>query len=60
MGTGGRSWMFIQALVTTYRDKCELAAFCDTNQTRMNFYNRDYCNSASLLSGRILLRTLIG
>jgi threonine dehydrogenase-like Zn-dependent dehydrogenase len=40
VGTGGRSWMFIQALVATYRDGCELVAFCDTNHTRMNFYNR--------------------
>jgi predicted dehydrogenase len=32
--------MFIQALVATYRDGCELVAFCDTNPTRMNFYNR--------------------
>jgi hypothetical protein len=32
--------MFIQALAATYRDGRELVAFCDTNQTRMNFYNR--------------------
>ena len=32
--------MFIQALVASYRDGCELVAFCDTNETRMNFYNR--------------------
>ena len=31
--------MFIQGLVTTYRDDCALVAFCDRNQTRMNFYN---------------------
>jgi predicted dehydrogenase len=27
-------------LVATYRDGCELVAFCDTNPARMNFYNR--------------------
>ncbi|PTX98840.1 dehydrogenase [Spartobacteria bacterium LR76] len=41
VGTGGRSWMFIQALASTFRDSCELVAFCDTNSTRMNFYNRE-------------------
>jgi predicted dehydrogenase len=40
VGTGGRSWMFIQALTETYRDECDLVAFCDLNQTRMNYYNR--------------------
>ena len=32
--------MFIQALTETYRDECDLVAFCDLNQTRMNYYNR--------------------
>ncbi len=41
VGTGGRSWMFIQALSTKYRDRSELVGFCDTNQTRMSFYNRE-------------------
>ncbi len=41
VGTGGRSWMFTQALSSTYRDRCALVAFCDPNQTRMNFYNRE-------------------
>lgn len=41
VGTGGRSWMYIHALATTYRDECELAALCDVNMTRMNFYNRE-------------------
>lgn len=31
--------MFTHALATDYRDSSELVAFCDTNQTRMNFYN---------------------
>lgn len=33
--------MFIHALCSTYRDTSELVAFCDTNRTRMNFYNRE-------------------
>jgi predicted dehydrogenase len=41
VGTGGRSWMFISALADTYRNECDLVAFCDLNQTRMNFYNRE-------------------
>ncbi|MBN8711311.1 MAG: dehydrogenase [Verrucomicrobia bacterium 61-8] len=41
VGTGGRSWMFTQALSSTYRDRCALVALCDTNQTRMDFYNRE-------------------
>jgi predicted dehydrogenase len=41
VGTGGRSWMFTQALSSTHRDRCDLVAFCDPNQTRMDFYNRE-------------------
>ncbi|WP_084400629.1 Gfo/Idh/MocA family protein [Terrimicrobium sacchariphilum] len=41
VGTGGRSWMFIQALASTFRDSCDLVAFCDVNSTRMNFYNQE-------------------
>jgi len=33
--------MFTQALSSTYRDRCALVALCDTNQTRMDFYNRE-------------------
>ncbi len=41
VGTGGRSWMFIHALASTFRETCDLVALCDINQTRMNFYNRE-------------------
>ncbi|MES2310144.1 MAG: Gfo/Idh/MocA family oxidoreductase, partial [Verrucomicrobiota bacterium] len=41
VGTGGRSWMFIHALSSTYRKTCEMVAFCDVNQGRMDFYNRE-------------------
>lgn len=40
VGTGSRSQMFIDALITTYRDVAELVAFCDLSQTRMDWYNR--------------------
>lgn len=39
VGTGGRSSMFIDAVVDAYKDVAELKAFCDTNQTRMNYWN---------------------
>ena len=39
VGTGGRSSMFIDAVVSSYKDVAELKAFCDTNQTRMNYWN---------------------
>lgn len=40
VGTGGRSVMFIEALVKDYRKNTVLKAFCDTNQTRMEYYNK--------------------
>lgn len=41
VGTGGRSWMYLSALSSTHRARCQLVAMCDTNRTRMNFYNRE-------------------
>lgn len=40
VGTGSRSRMFIDALVTTYREVADLVAFCDLSQTRMDWYNQ--------------------
>lgn len=40
VGTGARARMFIDALITTYRDVAELVAFCDLSQVRMDWYNR--------------------
>src|SRR5579875_702590 len=40
VGTGARARMFIDALITTYRDGAELVAFCDLSQVRMNWYNQ--------------------
>ena len=39
VGTGSRSLMFSQALLTTYRDDAELVALCDINPRRMAYYN---------------------
>ncbi|UOE95089.1 Gfo/Idh/MocA family oxidoreductase [Alkalihalobacillus sp. LMS39] len=39
VGTGGRAEFYYRALTTTYMDSCELVAFCDVNQTRMNYAN---------------------
>jgi len=40
VGTGGRARMYYEAISTTFRDKAELAAFCDLSPTRMNYANR--------------------
>ncbi len=37
VGTGGRARFYYEALVTRYRETSELLAFCDMNQTRMDF-----------------------
>ncbi|KAF2837590.1 NAD(P)-binding protein [Patellaria atrata CBS 101060] len=39
VGTGGRSSFFYTAIVRDFSSTSELVAFCDTNQTRMNFAN---------------------
>ena len=40
VGTGSRARMFIDALITTYREVADLVALCDLSQTRMNWYNQ--------------------
>ena len=42
VGTGGRSSMYINALAGEFKDYGNLKAFCDANQTRMDFYNEKY------------------
>lgn len=37
VGTGGRARFFYESLVTTYKETSELVAFCDINQTRMDY-----------------------
>lgn len=46
VGTGGRSWMYTNAIVGDFKDVAELVAFCDVNQTRMDFYNDQIAESA--------------
>ncbi|XEC93535.1 Gfo/Idh/MocA family protein [Paenibacillus tarimensis] len=40
VGTGGRAEFFYSAIATGYRETSELLAFCDINQTRMNYANK--------------------
>ncbi len=42
VGLGGRSIMFTHALLTDYRKNATLAAFCDINQIRMDYYNQRF------------------
>ena len=41
VGTGVRSEMYIRATVDTHKDVAELVGFCDSNQTRMDYWNRE-------------------
>ncbi|WP_199613916.1 Gfo/Idh/MocA family protein [Paenibacillus alkalitolerans] len=40
VGTGGRASFFYEAIAGTYKETAELAAFCDVNQTRMDYANK--------------------
>ena len=40
VGTGGRARMFYEAISTTFKDRAEIAAFCDLSPTRMNYANK--------------------
>lgn len=40
VGTGGRAEFFYGAMVEKYRETSEIVAFCDTNQTRMDYSNK--------------------
>ncbi|GGD91772.1 Gfo/Idh/MocA family oxidoreductase [Paenibacillus nasutitermitis] len=40
VGTGGRAELFFAAIATDYRETSELTAFCDVNQTRMDYANK--------------------
>lgn len=39
VGSGGRAEFFYGALATNFKETSELLAFCDINQTRMNYAN---------------------
>lgn len=40
VGTGGRAEFFYGAVATDFQETCQLVAFCDINQTRMNYANK--------------------
>ena len=40
VGIGGRAQFFYEAIAKEYRDSAELTAFCDVNQTRMDYANK--------------------
>jgi predicted dehydrogenase len=40
VGLGSRAGMFLEALIGKYSDRCELVGLCDSNQTRMEYYNQ--------------------
>lgn len=40
VGTGGRASFFYESIVGAYQDSSELVAFCDMNQTRMDYANK--------------------
>ncbi|MFX3634323.1 MAG: Gfo/Idh/MocA family protein [Candidatus Pristimantibacillus sp.] len=40
VGSGGRAEFFYSAIATDFKDTSELLAFCDINQTRMNYANK--------------------
>ncbi|GHB90166.1 Gfo/Idh/MocA family protein [Cerasicoccus arenae] len=42
VGTGGRAFMFADALLNTYKRNCKLSAICDLNSKRLEFHNNSY------------------
>ena len=40
VGTGGRCVMFIDPMVTRFKDNSELVAMCDTNPGRLEYHNK--------------------
>ncbi|GAA0299490.1 putative dehydrogenase [Gracilibacillus halotolerans] len=40
VGPGGRAEFFYGAMVRDFQETCELTAFCDVNQTRMDYANK--------------------
>ena len=44
VGIGGRARMYYQAIAKNFSETSELVAFCDINQTRMDYANRVLVN----------------
>jgi len=40
VGTGSRSWLYLNAITSTHRDVAELKGICDSNPARMEFYQK--------------------
>lgn len=40
VGTGGRSGLYLEAIARDYKSTARFVAFCDSNQTRMDYANR--------------------
>lgn len=40
VGTGGRATMFLDPMVTRFKDSCELVGMCDTNPQRLEYHNQ--------------------
>lgn len=40
IGVGGRARFFYESIVSDFKDTSELVAFCDVNQTRMDYANK--------------------
>ena len=47
VGTGGRAGLYIEAIGGKWKDNAQLVAFCDTNQTRMNYANKLLTNAGA-------------
>ncbi len=45
VGMGSRSRMYAEAVTGDFKDFCELAAICDTNQGRMDLTNRKFAEN---------------
>ena len=42
VGLGGRSRMFSEAILKSHKDRSQLVAICDVNQTRLDYWNRQF------------------
>lgn len=40
VGTGGRAGLYLESIARDYQDQGHFVAFCDTNQTRMDYANQ--------------------
>ena len=55
VGTGGRSEMYIKAILNTFPEQAELVGICDSNQKRMDYYNKILDGSECVLCNHLPL-----